>query len=219
MEKVGSRKLSMWGLLLVLVASLIWINPWARAEQVQVKRSLLKEFPAQVGDWRQNGMGERFDRQTEEILNAQDYLLRTYTAPGGEVASMFVGYYGNLEFNTNWHSPTVCLPGSGWVITPQEPVQITPAGQTRSFKSNYYIVQKNDERSLMLYWYQGRGRFLTDGFWTKVYTSLDALNRHRSDGAIVRVVVPIKSSEREALAAAQSFAAELVPLLSPFVPE
>lgn len=217
--KLRSQKTGLWVLVVLLGSSLAFINPWVSAEEVRVERTALKGLPSRIGDWQQRGMDERFDATSEDVLHSDDYLLRGYALPSGEATSLFVGYYTNLEFNSNFHSPTVCLPGAGWTIIERPSARITPGDRYPDFDANSYVVQRAGERFLMIFWYQGRGRFSPSDFWTKVYTTLDGIQRHRADGAIVRVLVPIKDSEEKALASARRFAAEIVPPLSPFVPE
>jgi len=49
----------------------------------------------------------------------------------------------------------------------------------------------------------------------------DALTKHRTDGALVRLITPVYESEelKDADARLQGFAREVVPLLSEFIPE
>jgi EpsI family protein len=70
----------------------------------------------------------------------------------------------------------------------------------------------------MLYWYQGRGRAVASEYWGKIYTVIDSVRLRRSDGAMVRVTVPITSSEENALNAATEMAAAATSALPEFVP-
>ena len=70
----------------------------------------------------------------------------------------------------------------------------------------------------MVYWYQGRGRNVASEYWGKVYTVFDSVRLRRSDGAMVRVVVPINGSEEAAEQAATEFAATAATVLPEFVP-
>ena len=55
-------------------------------------------------------------------------------------------------------------------------------------------------------------------YWGKVYTVLDSVRLRRSDGAMVRVTVPIGNSEAKAEEAAIEFASAASALLPEFVP-
>ena len=52
----------------------------------------LKEFPAEIGTWRQQGEDVRFDDETEKVLRADDYVSRNF-ASDGQFASLYIGYY------------------------------------------------------------------------------------------------------------------------------
>jgi EpsI family protein len=97
-------------------------------------------------------------------------------------------------------------------------IGITPANGGASFEANRYIIQNGDSRQVLIYWYQGRGRAIASEYWGKIYTVLDSVRQRRSDGAMVRVLVPIGKSEPEAIDAAIDLAAQAAPLLPAFVP-
>jgi EpsI family protein len=93
-----------------------------------------------------------------------------------------------------------------------------PGPDGRIFTANKYVIQNGSHRNLMLYWYQGRGRAIASEYWGKVYTVLDSVTMRRSDGAMVRVTVPIISSEATALQSATELAAGAMASLPEFVP-
>jgi EpsI family protein len=82
------------------------------------------------------------------------------------------------------------------------------------------IVQGN-QRELVYYWFQQRGRVITNEFVVKWYLFWDALTRHRSDGALVRLIVPISPTVSEAAAdrRLQELAGDIAPILTRYVPD
>lgn len=194
------------------------IHLWERAGEARVVRRDLSEMPTQVGAWRQVGADERFDPQTESVLRADDYLSREYALPDGRAVSFYVGYYATQRNGATYHSPLNCLPGSGWEMNDPASITIQPADGSPSFEANRYIIQKGDDRELLIYWYQGRGRKVASEYWGKIYTVIDSIRLRRSDGAMVRVMVPVGRSEAEALRYASDFAAQVTPVLPAFVP-
>lgn len=206
-------------LLALLVAGGAVINLWERAGEASVARRALGEMPKQVGSWRQVGPDQRFDQQTESVLRADDYLSRTYVHEEGRQASFYVGYYKSQRSGATYHSPLNCLPGSGWEMGEGAPITITPADGSGSFEANRYIVENGDDRQLLVYWYQGRGRKVASEYWGKIYTVIDSIQRRRSDGAMVRVMMPVGRSEEETLKLAADLAGQAAPALREFVPE
>jgi EpsI family protein len=213
-----SKKWHFWALLVVLLAGGTVVNLWERIGEASVVRRELKEFPTAIGQWQQRGVDTRFDAQTESVLRADDYLARDFVLPDGRFANFYVGYYETQRNGATYHSPLNCLPGAGWTLNDPATIQITPAGGGAPFEANRYIIQNGDSRQLLIYWYQGRGRAVASEYWGKIYTVVDSVKRRRSDGAMVRVIVPVQKSEQDALALATDLAAQAAPLLPNFVP-
>ena len=73
----------------------------------------------------------------------------------------------------------------------------------------------------MYYWFLQRGRVVTNEFAVKWYLFWDALTRHRTDGALVRLITPLDRTGSEAAADERmtAFAARIVPGLSRYVPD
>jgi len=205
-----------WLLLIALLFSGAIINVWERGGEAKVSRKTFKEFPAQVGSWKQLGTDLRFDDETETILRADDYVARNFVADG-HVVSFYAGYYGTQRNGATYHSPLNCLPGSGWMMKDRGEVMI-PRGNGQSFKANRYVIQKGNERALVIYWYEGRGRAIAGEYWAKIYTVLDSVTRRRSDGALIRVIAPIETSQPEAEKLAVDLASQSAGELPAFVP-
>lgn len=209
-----------WFLLALLLVSAAFVNIYARVGEAHVERQVLREFPEQIGTWRQLGGDERFDTATEQVLRADDYLARNYILPGGRAASFYVGYYATQRNGATYHSPLNCLPGSGWTLGEPSTQAINPGDGSPAFTANRYIINKGDQKYLLIYWYQGRGRKVASEYWGKIYTVIDSARRRRSDGAMVRVMVPInRGDEAASLAAATDLAAQVEPQLSRFIPD
>jgi EpsI family protein len=206
-----------WVLLTALLLGGGVINVWERAGEARVSRQPLKDFPAQLGTWRQTGADLRFDEETEKILRADDYLSRNFVSDG-RMASFYVGYYATQRNGATYHSPLNCLPGSGWVMSDAARITIVPAGGGAPFEANRYVVANGKDRALMVYWYQGRGRAMSSEYWGKIYTVLDSVRRRRSDGAMVRVMVPVGNSQEEAQKTAAELASAAAAQLPAFVP-
>jgi EpsI family protein len=195
------------------------INFWAAAGEARAPRRALAEFPAEVGGWRRSGSDVRFDAATEAVLRADDYVSRDYAGEGGSAASLYVGYYATQRAGATYHSPLNCLPGSGWVLKEPSTVRVMPADGRAPFDANSYVIEHGGDRMMMLYWYQGRGRAVASEYVDKVYTVFDSIRLRRSDGAMVRILVPFRGSEREAAETAARFAAHVAPNLPAYVPD
>lgn len=215
--KTRSETIRFWGLLAVLLLGGGIISVWERAGEAHIARKSLKDFPVQVGSWQQAGSDIRFDDETEKVLRADDYLSRNFIS-GDRTAALYVGYYATQRNGATYHSPLNCLPGSGWVMSDPARIVVTPAGGGASFEANQFVIANGRDRALMVYWYQGRGRAVASEYWGKIYTVLDSVRRRRSDGAMVRVMVPMGNSPEEARKTAVEMASQAAAELPAFVP-
>lgn len=200
----------------LLVAGIL-VNSWAYLGEANVNRKQLKDFPAQLGDWQKNNPDQTIDEPTMKVLRASDYLLRDYRRPDGQVANFYVGYYATQRDGASYHSPLNCLPGSGWTLSSPDTVTISLPDGT-SFVANKYVIQNGEYKNLMIYWYQGRGRAVASEYSGKIYTVIDSVLRRRSDGALVRVTVPLRDSEAAALESAKDLSAKAAAAIKEFVP-
>lgn len=214
-----SKATQFWVMAALLVLGGVVVNFWASAGEASAPRKALAEFPSEFAGWRQAGRDVRFDAATEAVLRADDYVSRDYAGEGGSFASLYVGYYSTQRSGATYHSPLNCLPGSGWVLGEPSTVEVKPADGRAPFRANSYVIEHGPERMIMLYWYQGRGRAVASEYVDKVYTVFDSIRLRRSDGAMVRVLVPFRGSEREAAETATQFAAHIAPSLPAYVPD
>lgn len=214
--KISKRRF--WVLFLFLIVGAASINAWELAGEASVSRNALSELPEGVGAWRRLGADERFSAETESVLRADDYLSRNYVRTDGHLASFYVGYYASQKNGATYHSPLNCLPGSGWTMAEPALISVKPIDGSPAFDANRYVIGKGNQKFFMVYWYEGRGRKIASEYWGKIYTVVDSARLRRSDGAMVRVMVPITSSEAAAEKTAVEFASQVAPLLSKYIP-
>jgi EpsI family protein len=216
------REIISWrygALLAVLLVAGVFINLWERAGEARVDRRPLREFPSQLGTWKQVGVDQRFAPEIEGLLRADDYVTRTYARPDGRMVSIYVGYYATQRSGITYHSPLNCLPGSGWTMSNPSRVGIAQDNGTRAFEANRFIVQNGNNRELLIYWYQGRGRAVASEYWDKLYTVIDSARRRRSDGGMVRLMTPITTTEASAQELTADLAKQMSSALPAFIPD
>ena len=203
----------------VLIGAAVFINWRETTGERAVPVRPLNGLPANLGEWQQRGVDRKFDEASESVLRTDDYLLRDYSTKQGRTMNLYVGFYASQRAGATYHSPRNCLPGAGWLMTPGELVEIKLANG-RTFVANRYLIENKGQKFLMLYWYQGRGRFAADEYTDKLMTVWDSATRQRSDGALVRIMTPLaEDSETETLAAAVEFSGEMETSLLNVLPQ
>jgi exosortase D (VPLPA-CTERM-specific) len=191
-------------------------------ERAAVSRDSFTLFPREFGAW-SGGTPERLDPAVEQTLGATDYLSATYMAPGeASYVNFFSAWYEKQTEGTGIHSPEVCLPVGGWEVFSLDPHPVSMPGTVYGdFTVNRAVIQKGTVKQLVYYWFEQRGRRMTNDYAAKVSVVWDSLTRGRTDGALVRFVTPIEPGEAEAAAEARllRFMAAVLPRLPAFIPE
>ena len=204
----------------VIVVLGLVLRVWLAATPVIPPHRPLAEFPRQLDDWEALN-DETIDADTLAVLKANDYLVRTYRNSDRETAGLFIAYYRAQHAGESMHSPKNCMPGSGWQPVQNDRVSLGTDPSGRPVWVNRYIVEKDAQRALALYWYQENGRIIASEYWGKIYMVWDTVRTGRRDGAIVRISVPMatQGDDAAALKVALDFARATSPYLSRFVPD
>lgn len=139
---------------------------------------------------------------------------------GGEVVPvwLYVGYYGSQRTGVTYHSPKNCLPGAGWQVMASHPLTVAVPGG-RSITINNVLIQKGLDRQVILYWYHDRGRVIASEYWAKAYLIWDALTHTRTDGALVRLSIPVTTTAEQAVQVGIAFLQDLWPVLLQYMPD
>jgi EpsI family protein len=176
----------------------------------------LTALPQELAGW--HGTDEPpLDAATAAVLNADSYLLRSYVRNGVPIG-LFVAFYSTQRTGSTMHSPLNCLPGAGWTWAARQREQIVADDGTK-LDLNRNIATKDRVRLLVDYWYQSRGRAVASEYSNKLLLMRDALARHRSDGALVRVTVDASAGVDAASREATDFIQALYPALTAHLPE
>lgn len=202
-------------LAIILAAAGVRILTAPGGERPGPARLPLALLPASIDSWSQAAEGSLTPGEARE-LGADDYLSRSYTGRDGLTANLFIAYYANQRHRRTIHSPQNCLPGSGWAIGEHRVHHLAAGGSV-----NEYAIEKDGAGMLAFYWYQGRGRIEDGDLTARLHTIKDALTSGRTDGAVVRLVIPSgpdDAGREHARSAALSLIASLLGRLDDYIP-
>jgi EpsI family protein len=203
-----------WVTAAILLCAFVLLHTMSHGEAI-VPRQPLHELPYALGPW--TGKEQPLQDQVVQAVGVSDYANRIYSQPPETPVQLYVGYYASQRTGDTIHSPKNCLPGSGW-----DPIQSgyatvsVPSGRT--IVVNEYVIQRDQDRELVFYWYQGRGRVIASEYAGKFWMVADAISRNRTDGALVRVITPMNDGEDNAGARLTSFTRTLFPSLDQLIP-
>jgi exosortase D (VPLPA-CTERM-specific) len=170
-----------------------------RPAEIVPSRASFVDFPMRLSAWM--GRRESLEGIYIDQLKLDDYLLADYVYDDGRQINLYIAYYNSQRKGEAVHSPRSCLPGGGWQMRDfgQRGLSgITVGGQP--LRVNRTLIELGNERQLVYYWFQQRGRIITNELAVKWYLFWDALTLHRTDGAMVRLITPLPASSSEAAA-------------------
>jgi exosortase D (VPLPA-CTERM-specific) len=186
----------------------------------ELERTSFAVFPDRVGSW--DGRPDSLEASVLEELDLDDYFIGDFFAQGDRRVNFYVAYYGSQEAGAAAHSPRSCIPGGGWKITDLETriLEEISVGD-ESLRVNRLKIQQGDNRQLVYYWFEQRGRILTSEYAVKWYLFCDALTLNRTDGALIRLTTAVQPGEdwSDGDARLIAFAQVVKPQLTPFLPD
>ena len=200
------------------VAAVLSVGLSNRAEAIPARAEFV-DFPVVLGDWK--GRRETLDLDVLAELEPTDYVIADFEGPGGDWVNFYSAYYESQRAQASAHSPRSCIPGGGWLIADLS--QRVLPGVTVNGEPlvvNRVETAKGDFRQFVYYWFQQRGRVITNEYLVKGYLLWDAVTRNRTDGALVRLTTQARPGEASQMADERllAFAREVAPKLEAFVP-
>ncbi|BAN35175.1 EpsI family protein [Sulfuricella denitrificans skB26] len=220
--QVRSRELTKPFLSALFVVMAVSIVTMLMPERVEVppQRKDFSTFPLELGSWK--GKDNRLEQIYLDALKLDDYLLVDFSEEPGKPVNLYMAYYATQRKGESAHSPRTCIPGGGWTMVGlAEHVVEGVTMNGRPLVVNRAVIQLGEQKQLTYYWFQQRGRVITNEYLVKWFIFWDALTRNRTDGALVRLVAPVMPGEDVAVAEQrlQRFLKEAAGQLSSFVPD
>ena len=183
-------------------------------------RTAFVDFPMQINGWQ--GSPFPLEPQYIDALRFDDYVLADYRSGNKQPVNFYAAYYRSQRKGQSAHSPQSCLPGGGWEIASLTQRDLPMSqGMMQPLNVNRAVIQKGDQKQIVLYWFKQRERHLTNEYLVKVYLLWDAFSRQRTDGALVRLASLVGPGESESTVdqRLQEFAVVAGRELTRFVPD
>ncbi|MCG8544601.1 MAG: VPLPA-CTERM-specific exosortase XrtD [Alphaproteobacteria bacterium] len=159
-------------------------------------RMPLAAFPLQFDDWQ--GKRKVIPRNIVKALRVSDYMSADYAPLDNAMpVNLYVAYYASQRKGEAVHSPRSCIPGGGWEIVDlvSKPVEGLKSTNGEAVKVNRVVIARGGIKQVVYYWFLQRGRSLTNEYHVKWYLFWDGVTRQRTDGALIRLVTPLREGE------------------------
>lgn len=200
------------GLILVFQAS---ASRMLKIDEQKIGVPGLRQMPWEIDKWKTSGE-QSIGADVEAYLKPDEYILRDYSAgPSGSTVNLFVAYFKSLQNVYGPHSPRICLPGAGWLVSSSKIANISVPGRPEGIPVNEYTMEKSNQRILVLYWYQNDRDVWAEEYHAKLRILPDLIRYRRSDVSLVRLIAPMAgpSSDSE-LANCLDFTQHVFPYLA-----
>ncbi len=202
----------------LLASTALFLQAHTRSEVIP-SRPALQSFPQTLGTW--NSTDLPMDKDTLEVLGPGDFLSRSYQdqQKAQPPIDLFIAYFPSQRAGDTIHSPQHCLPGSGWTPVENRRISLSLSGHA-PFQANRYLIEKGDDRRIVLYWYWAHDRGVASEYWVKFFLVADSIRMNRTDGALVRIIAPMYVGETpdSAVQRLLPFANRIMPLLDRYIP-
>lgn len=207
----------LWFATLILLC--FWgINSIFNLSTITPERKTFENFPTQIGDW--EGKNSYLSPEILEELWADDYVQISFNnRKTGNFLLFFVPYYDYQKNRHTAHAPAACLVGSGYAPVKKGVIaRDFPSGKE---KIGQMILEKDNQRLLSNFWFQGRGRIVASEYLNKWYLFWDSIAKRRTDGALVRIELPMKQGQsvEDAQKIVDDFTREIMEILPEYLPE
>ena len=207
--------------LLLVVSALVGQQFLESREETELARKELTQFPLYHQQW--IGREGSIEDNVLDVLKLTDYLMADYRIKSSPIpVNFYVAYYQSQRQGAGIHSPRTCIPGGGWEFDGLDQVIIPDVEHMSGgpLEVNRVIIRKDKSAQIVYYWFEQRGRNITDEYEAKWYVFYDAMMDNRTDGALVRVTIPVlnidnlEESEQHGIKFIQDF----YPLIADYIP-
>lgn len=190
----------------------------AKRQELIPERIPFVQFPSTLGAW--HGRTSSLEPQVEHFLGLTDYVLSDYTRADARGVNLYVAYYASQRKGVSPHSPQVCIPGDGWHIVDFERTSYVDQDRGISVPLNRVVIERANQRQIVYYWFEQRGRRVANEYASKWQLLADAVYLNRTDGALVRLTTPLYPGETEQDGdnRLRGFTRELLPPMTRFLP-
>jgi len=204
--------------LLVMVALSVAALP--EREDIMPDRKQFTEFPLELDGW--SGKTGYLEQIYIDALKFTDYAMIDYIGEDGGSVNFYSAYYATQKKGASAHSPKSCIPGGGWRITSFDTHTIKGVNiGAEPMVVNRLVIQKDEIKQLVYYWFQQRGRVVTNEYMMKWYLFWDALTKSRTDGALMRFTTALNPGQDISIAdkRLENFSQQIAPLIPDYVAE
>ena len=179
----------------------------------------LSIFPLEFSGW--TGQREFVDTEIIDASGAEDAFSATYRNADVGFVNLYMGYRSSafLENENFFHSPTVCLPSSGWKTIGMSTRTIANVPLFGSLSVTSMVIEKFNQKQLVYFWFQTKDKATPDKNINRLHLAMHAIQKDNTHDLFMRPLTPIKRNETVAQAQERldTFVREMMSVLLEFL--
>ena len=184
-----------WIGIVLLIVAIPGSNYFSDRQDIVPERMAFIDFPLEQDAW--VGKQTALEQNVLDELKLTDYFIGNFKKVGTpDVVNFYTAWYQEQRKGASIHSPKSCLPGGGWQIKSHTIRSIDEIAHSEGpLFINRVNMQMGKHNQLVYYWFEGRGRNITNEYLAKWYIFWDSITRQRTDGALVRLVTYVPEGQ------------------------
>jgi len=158
-------------------------------------RGGLASFPLSFNDWQ--GQSQFIDPKIIQESGAEESFGGHYRNSKNDDVSLYMGYRSTafMETENFFHTPTVCLPASGWKEISTEGRTIRNIPVFGNLRVTEMVMETMGTKQLVYFWFQTKSRATDDKNVNRFHLSLHALTRDNTHDLFIRPILTIRPGE------------------------
>lgn len=155
----------------------------------------IESFSLAFAGW--HGQAEFVNQDIVIKSGAEESFSAFYQNSRQEVVSLYMGYRSTafLSNENFFHSPTVCLPSSGWEEKETVKHLINNVPFFGSIAVTRMIIERMGDKELVYFWFQTKNKATHDKNINRFHLTMHALNRDNTYDLFIRPITPLKKGE------------------------
>ncbi len=213
---IGGNKALVVSALILLAVAVLTLNTSA-LPPVKLKKGI-GYFPLEIDSWK--GKREQVDPEIIARSGAEEAFSGIYSRNGSTV-SVYIGYRSSafLENENFFHSPTVCLPASGWKELKVAKHVVKHVPKFGNLEVTEMVVEYLGKENVVYFWFQTKDKATYNKNINRFHLAMHAVHKDNTYDLFLRVITPVEAGEsiKDAEKRLDSFVPEMLKTLLTFI--
>ena len=155
----------------------------------------IESFPRSFNDWK--GQIQLIEPEIIDASGAEEAFSCVYVNQESHAVSLYMGYRSTafLENVNFFHSPTVCLPSSGWKTISKSKRVINDVPMFESLPVTEMVMESMGTKHLIYFWFQTKNQATHDKNINRFHLALPAIKKINPHVLLIRPITTIGKGE------------------------